>query len=218
MNVITLNPVNNEPRVDSLALAEQLHTKHKSTLELVDRYKSKFEELGRVAFKTRPFETNGGIQKQRVALLNEDQAYLLLTFSRNTQRVVGLKVELVKAFSRFRQHRQSDTDYLPYYHELHDQVKALADRAHQCGSDTPESVFHININRVINAAFGLASGQRQDLPGHLRAKVTAANIIAAELLEEAIANGYDHKAAYQHVKQGIMAFANSSVKRLEVAA
>ncbi|MDI1278808.1 Rha family transcriptional regulator [Methylobacter sp.] len=218
MNNIILHPIKNEARVDSLAMAEQLQLPHKNVLALVDKYKNQFEELGRVTFQTRPFKTNGGLQKQRVSLLNEDQSYLLLTFSRNTQRVVGLKVELVKAFSRFRRGQQAESDYLPFYHELHDSVKVLADHAHKAGSTTSERFFHININRLINDAFGLVSGQRPDLPGHLRAKVTAANIIAAELLEEAIANGYDHKAAYQHVKQGIMAFANSSVKRLEVAA
>lgn len=216
-NIITICPVKNEARVDSRVLAEHLGIQHKNVLELVEKHKLGFEEFGRVAFETRPFDTNGGKQKQRITLLNEDQSYLLLTFSRNTKRVVGLKVELVKVFSRFRRGQQAEADYLPFYHELHDSVKTLADRAHQAGSTTPERIFHININRLINDAFGLESGQRPDLPGHLRAKVTAANVIAGELLQEAIANGYDHKAAYQHVKCGILAFANAGVKHLEAA-
>jgi len=219
-NIITLCPVKNEARVDSRLLAGHLGIQHKNALELIDKHKNNFEELGRVAFQTRPFETNGGVQKQRIALLNEDQAYLLLTFSRNTPQVVDLKVELVKAFSRFRREQQTEADYLPYYHELHGQVKALADLAHQCGSTTSERLFHINIDRLINDAFSLESGQRHDLPGHLRAKVTAANVIAKELLEEAITNGDDHKAAYQQVKSGIIAFANAGtgIKRAKVAA
>ncbi|MDP3877160.1 MAG: hypothetical protein Q8Q50_09275 [Methylobacter sp.] len=160
----------------------------------------------------------GGGTPIRYAFLNEDQSYLLLTFSRNTKRVVGLKVELVKAFSRFRKHQQSEADYLPYYHELHDSVKALADLAHQSGSDAPERVFHININRLINDAFGLESGQRSGLSGHMRAKLTAANVIATELLEDAINKGDGHKAAYQHVKNGVQAFANTSVGRIGRAA
>lgn len=218
IQVIELSPVKNEARVDSRLLAERLDIQHKNVLALVDEYRTDFEELGRVAFETRTFSTNGGPQKQRVALLNEDQSYLLLTYSRNTPNVRALKVQLVKAFSRFRQHRQSEADYLPFYHELHDQVKALSDLAHQCGSNAPERVFHININKLINEAFGLKSGQRPDLPGQLRAKVTAANIIAKELLEEAIAMGYDHKAAHLHVKQGVQVFANAGVKHLEEAA
>jgi len=213
-NVIALTEKKHEARVDTRVLAEHLQNQHKNVLAMIDQYRSDFEELGTLAFETRK---SGGMPI-RFALLNEDQSYLLLSFSKNTKHVRGLKVGLVKAFSRFRQHRQSEADYLPFYHELHDQVKALADRAHQCGSNAPERVFHININKLINEAFGLKSGQRPDLPGHMRAKVTAANVIAKELLEEAIARGYDHKAAHLHVKQGVQAFANAGVRRMEMAA
>lgn len=218
-NVITLCPVKKEARVDSRVLAEHLGIQHKNALELIEKHKSGFEEFGVVAFQTRkPPKGSAGGRPETFALLNEDQAYLLLTFSRNTPRVVRLKVELVKAFGRFRREKQTEADYLPYYHELHDQVKVLADKAHEAGSTTPERMFHININRLINDAFGLETGQRPDLPGHLRAKVTAANVVAGELLEEAMANGYDHKAAYQHVKSGIHAFARAGVNCLGVAA
>jgi phage regulator Rha-like protein len=220
-NIITLTEKKHEARVDSLALADSLGIQHKNLLALVDANKKEFEEFGPLAFETRkgePLQHGGFARATRIALLNEDQSYFLLTLTRNTKRTKHLKVELVKAFSRFRKHQQSAEDYLPYYHELHDSVKVLANRAHQCGSIAPERVFHININKLINDAFGLESGHRPDLPGHLRAKVTAANVIATELLEEAIAKGYDHKAAYQHVRQGILTFANASAKRLELAA
>lgn len=213
-NVVTLCLIKNEARVDSRVLAEKLQIQHKNVLALVDQYRSDFEELGILAFQTRKSKRG---MPERFALLNEDQSYLLLAFSKNTKHVRGLKVELVKAFSRFRQHRQTEADYLPYYHELHDQVKTLADYAHQHGSTTPERVFHINFNKLINNAFGLESGQRPDLPGHLRAKVTAANVIAKKLLEEAITKSYDYKAAYLHVKNGILTFANAGVNRLEAA-
>ncbi|PPD44365.1 MAG: hypothetical protein CTY16_12030 [Methylobacter sp.] len=212
-NIITLCPVKNEARVDTRVLAEHLQIQHKNVLELLEKHKPSFEEFGTFAFQTRK---SGGMPT-RFVLLNEDQCYLLLTFSRNTKRVVGLKVELVKVFSRFRREKQTEADYLPFYHELHDQVKTLADRAHQEGSTTSERFFHVNINRLINDAFGLESGQRPDLPTHLRAKVTAANVIAKELLEEAITKGYHHKAAHQHVKHGILAFANAGVKLMEAA-
>lgn len=212
-NIITLCPVKTEARVDSRLLAEHLGIQHKAVIQLVDTHKTRFERLGTLPFKM----AKSGGKPTRYALLSEDQAYLLLAFSKNTDHVADLKVELVQAFSRFRQHRQTEADYLPFYHELHDQVKTLADRAHQAGSTTPERIFHVNINRAINDAFGLPSGQRPDLPGHLRAKVTAANVLALELLQEAIANGYDHKTAYRHVKQGIEAFAHAGVKRLEAA-
>lgn len=209
-NIIDLYPVKNEPRVDSRVLAEHLQNQHEAVIKLIDAYKEDFESVGVIRFEIgKPQKGTKGGRPERYALLNEDQSYLLLSFSRNTAHVRKLKVELVKAFGRFRREKQTEADYLPYYHELHDQVKALADLAHQGGSATPERLFHTNINRMINDAFGLESGHRHELAGHLRAKVTAAHVLAKELLEESIANGHDHKAAYQHVKSGIVAFAAS---------
>lgn len=46
----------------------------------------------------RPFETDGGVQTRRIALLNEQQATFLMTLMRNTERVVEFKCALVQAF------------------------------------------------------------------------------------------------------------------------
>lgn len=204
-NAITLTEKKHEPRVDSLVIADYLGIQHKNTLALIDDNKLEFGEFGRVAFETRTFETNGGNQKQRIALLNEDQSYFLLTLTRNTKRTKHLKVELVKAFSRFRKHQQTNEDYLPFYHELHDNVKALSDMAHQNGSQVKESLLHMNFNKLINKAFCLDAGQRPDLPPRLRAQVTAANVIAGDIVQRCNTAGLDHKVTYQKVKQAIFA-------------
>jgi phage regulator Rha-like protein len=204
-NVIAITEKKHEARVDSRVLAEHLGIQPKNALALIDANKPEFEEFGRVAFETRTIETKGGKQKQRIALLNEDQAYFLLTLTRNTERTKRLKVELVKAFSRFRQHQQVTSDYLPFYHELHDNVKALSAMAHQNGSTTDESLFHVNFNKLINKAFGLDAGQRSSLPPQLRAKVTASNVIAADLIQQCIAANVDHKTTFQRVKRAVCA-------------
>jgi len=125
-NIITLCPVKNEARVDSRVLAECLNNQHETAIKLVDTYKDDFESFGVVRFQIeKPRKRTKGGRPERYALLNEDQAYLLLAFSKNTKHVRSLKVELVKAFSRFRRGQQAEADYLPFYHELHDQVKSL---------------------------------------------------------------------------------------------
>jgi anti-repressor protein len=45
-----------------------------------------------------PFQTAGGVQQRDVAILNEQQATLLVTFMRNIGVVKDFKVRLVKAF------------------------------------------------------------------------------------------------------------------------
>ena len=81
--------------VTSETIAQGADLQHKNTLELINRHHLSLERFGQVAFETRPGYNNSQI---RVALLNEQQATLLMTFMRNTDRVVEFKVQLIEAF------------------------------------------------------------------------------------------------------------------------
>ncbi|MFI8608489.1 P63C domain-containing protein [Pseudomonas sp. NPDC077649] len=90
-----------EARVDSRLLADQLKTDHASTIKLIRKYLPDFHELGPIGFeiqKGKPLPQGGFAKATEFALLNEDQSYLLLAYSRNTKKVRALKVNLVKAF------------------------------------------------------------------------------------------------------------------------
>jgi phage regulator Rha-like protein len=155
-NIIALVEKKKAARVDSLLIAEHLQIQHKNILALIDDNKPIFEEFGRLAFETRkgePLPQGGFAKSTRYALLNEDQAYYLLTLTRNNERTKRLKAELIKAFSRFRRHRQTAEDYLPFYHELQEDIKALAVVARQNGSTTDGKRLYTNFNRLINSAF-----------------------------------------------------------------
>lgn len=208
MNAITLHPVKNEARVDSRLLAEHLGITHEAVLKTIDKNLSAFQEFSPLRFEIDVVKRKqGGGSPTRYALLDENQSYLLLTFSRNTKHVVSLKVELVKAFSRFRQHKQTTADYLPFYHELHDSLRELADQAQRNGSKADEKLLHINFNKLINKTFGLDAGQRSDLPPRLRIKITTANVMACEIIKQCIIANLDHKTTYRRVKQAIIALA-----------
>lgn len=100
---IAVTDYQGEPRVDSRLLAEQLGNKHKNSMALIERYLAKFEEFGVVPFQTeKPLVGTGGGRPERFALLNEDQAFFLLSLSRNTDRVVELKASLIMAFREAR--------------------------------------------------------------------------------------------------------------------
>ena len=85
-----------EARVDSRLIAGQLGNQHESSMKLLRSYREDFEELGILRFQIG--EITGRGQPEQFALLNEDQTYLLLAYSKNTKRVRSLKVRLVKAF------------------------------------------------------------------------------------------------------------------------
>ncbi|EJF85276.1 Rha family transcriptional regulator [Candidatus Bartonella washoeensis] len=82
----------------SLKIAEGVGHTHKTVIQLVRQNIEDFEEFGRVAFEMPPFGTKGGRQKRVVAILNEPQATLLMTYMRNNDMVRAFKKALVKAF------------------------------------------------------------------------------------------------------------------------
>jgi len=91
--------------VDSRLIAQDLEIEHRALLQTLDKYLEKIEaSFGTVAFEMREFKTKQGNRStERIAYLTEDQSTLLMTFSRNTERVVDCKIALVQAFSKAKQ-------------------------------------------------------------------------------------------------------------------
>lgn len=81
--------------VTSETIAQGAGVQHKNVLELINTHPLSLERFGQVAFETLPGYNNSQV---RLALLNEQQATLLMTFMRNSEKVIEFKVELVEAF------------------------------------------------------------------------------------------------------------------------
>ncbi|WIE65915.1 phage regulatory protein/antirepressor Ant [Curtobacterium sp. MCLR17_036] len=98
MNAVSIIDQDGTLVVSSETIAAGSGVQHKNVLELIHSNRFDFEEFGGVAFETRPFATAGGVQSRQVALLNEQQATLLMTYQRNTEQVRQFKKALVRAF------------------------------------------------------------------------------------------------------------------------
>lgn len=194
-----------EPRIDSRLIAKHLGRQHKTIMALVDRYKNHIKALGHMTFKKAcgEREQGGGTQLTYV-LLNEDQCYFLLNLSRNSERVVNLKLKLVLAFKEAR-HAQSihQAEYLPTYHQLHDVIARLA------GGSNNERFIHMNVNKAVNQAVGVKSGNRHNLAFPSKSVLAVAQMIA----RNAMASAGNHKDGYQSAKQALHGFN----KALEIA-
>lgn len=92
-----------ELRVSSLIMAQQTDRDHEPVLRLIRDNIIDFEAFGRVSFENGPFMTAGGMQQKSYALLNEQQATLLITYMRNNDVVRAFKVALIKEFYAMRQ-------------------------------------------------------------------------------------------------------------------
>jgi len=190
-NVLQLVATKNEPRIDTRILADNLGSRHRSVINLIKTHKSDFETFGKVRFQIASSTASKTGQAVRFALLNEDQCYLLLTYSRNNERTRVLKVKLVTAFATARREaQQRQTEYLPEYHRMHDQIKALA------GGSEHERHAHMNFNRLVNKVAGIEAGQRKAVP---IAMLTAVQHVASL----AMAGAADHTEGYARAKAAL---------------
>lgn len=196
---VALRVAHSEPCIDSRLLAHHLGIQHKNVIESIGKYADQFMSFGKVAFQTEPLPSG---QKEKFALLNEDQSFLLLSLSRNTDKVVCLKVKLVKAFGEARRNRDlTQVEYLPTYHALHDEIHTLA-----AGSEN-EKFVHMNLNKLVNKCAGIEAGQRDTAVLPTRSMLVTAQMIAAAAMRGAA----DHKEGYAKAKAalgGLEALAN----------
>ena len=195
---LTLTTANTETRIDTRLMALHLGNQHRHVMSLIEKYAQSFDAFGKVLFqKTSSLDSATG-QRERFALLNEDQAFFLLSLSRNSDRVVNLKVKLIQAFREARRAAdQRQVEYLPTYHQLHDLIHSLA-----CNSSN-EKFVHMNVNKLVNKAAGVGAGQRATLALFQQSMLIVAQAVAANALRGAT----DHHAGYERVKQSLQALA-----------
>jgi phage regulator Rha-like protein len=94
---------NGEAVTTTINIATGTENDHASVIKLVRTYQADLEEFGRVGFEIQPFDTAGGTQQREIAILNEPQATLLLTYMRNTDIVRQFKKALVRDFYEMKQ-------------------------------------------------------------------------------------------------------------------
>ena len=85
MNALVVMTDSGMPVTTTLAIADGTENDHASVIKLVRTYLADLEEFGGVGFEIQPFETPGGTQRREVAVLNEQQSTLLLTYMRNSE-------------------------------------------------------------------------------------------------------------------------------------
>ena len=185
-----------EARIDSRLLAQHLKKKrHQDLFELVKRYEVKLRTLGVLLFQTGKPEPGSGGRPERFALLNEDQAFFVLTLSRNTPTVVDLKLKLIQAFGEARRAAQMrGVEYLPTYHALHDAIHARA-----AGSPN-ERFVHINLNKLVNKTVGIEAGQRSSASFPQQSLLTVAQAVAAKVMQQAP----NHRTGFQQAKTALV--------------
>ncbi|WP_295353030.1 Rha family transcriptional regulator [uncultured Succinivibrio sp.] len=96
------------PVTTSEVIATALDKRATDVLELAKKYQESLSKFGLVPFKTEQVKRGFGTapQSKEVAILNEQQAYFLVTLMRNSEKVIKFKLALVKAFFEMREQIQ----------------------------------------------------------------------------------------------------------------
>lgn len=95
--------VHGEPLASSEVIAKGMKAQHASTIKLLRKHQPALERFGPIRFEIRLAGTRqGGGKPVEFAMLNEQQAALLISLMRNTARVVGFKSDLIAEFFRMR--------------------------------------------------------------------------------------------------------------------
>lgn len=93
---VQINLVNDEARVSTLIISENTNIKYESIRDLVNKYKEELLQFGNIP--TADLKSVVGKESKKLAMLNEQQSTLLITFLKNTKEVIHFKTNLVKAF------------------------------------------------------------------------------------------------------------------------
>ena len=128
-NIVFLEPnkIDSEPFTTSDVIAEFAGVNHHAIQQMISKYEKDLCEFGKVAFEMRPLPESRTKQSILVYHLNEQQATLLMTYLKNTEKVRAFKKELVRQFYAMRQEilkRQTGRAELkPIRRELTDVIK-----------------------------------------------------------------------------------------------
>lgn len=107
---------NGLPVTTSVIISHGIQLSHEPVIKLIRKYLDDLKTFGNVLFETESFKTAGGTQKREIAILNEPQTTLLLTFFKNTEIVRKFKVALVQKFYELR--NQLQAKYCPALNQL----------------------------------------------------------------------------------------------------
>lgn len=98
LNIITKNET---LVVDSRLIAQELGIEHRALMQTIKKYLDRLERKSPVTFEMEVVKRpQGGTYEVTYCYLNESQANLLMTFSRNTEQVLDCKEKLVYSFEK----------------------------------------------------------------------------------------------------------------------
>ena len=187
---------------------------HASVIKLVRSNINDLSEFGRVGFEIAPFETNGGMQDREIAILNEQQTTLLITYMRNNDEVREFKKKLVRDFFNMREalrQRQSNEwqqSRLKGKLQRRDETDAIAEYLLPLAkSQAPDGTYakrpsmaYVNYTKLIKSTLGVKWGSREELSWQYLNAVEAIERMICVTIKQQVEKGVPYKTIYNDCK------------------
>ena len=203
----------NDVFTNSKVIAEGTNVKHHAVQQIISKYESDFLEFGQVAFEMRPVRYSKGTNEEKIYLLNEEQATLLMTYMRNSEITRKFKKELVRQFysmRRFLLEKQSkqwtDTRLANKENRLKetDVIKMLVDYAQKQGS-THSDKLYVAYTKLAKA---VVRGKRDFVSVTDLNNITLVESIILQTIRIDMSAGMHYKDIYRDCKRRIESFAD----------
>ena len=216
MEIVSIK--DNEAFTDSRIIAVGTNNKHHSITAVIQKYLTDFEDFGKVRFKMEPLSSG---QKEKVYMLNQQQATLLMTYLRNSDITRKFKKELVRQFYLMQQfifERQSkhwletrEQGKLTRKAET-DVLKQLVDYAKEQGSQHSDKMY-VAYTKLANKICGIAG--RDNATAQQLSNLTVAENIILHCIQAGILQSKHYKDIYKDCKKRLEIF--KDIAYLEVA-
>lgn len=200
----------NDVFTNSKVIAEGTGNKHHSITAIVQKYETDFMEFGKVRFEMEPLPSG---QKEKIYLLNEEQATLLMTYLRNNEIVRKFKKELVRQFYAMRKfliEKQSqlwnDTRIANKENRLKetDVIKKLEEYAKEQGSENHRKLYMV----YTKLAKKVIGGKRDNLTASEINNLTLVESIILQTIQIDMSMGMHYKEIFKDCKDRIERFAD----------
>lgn len=153
-------------------LAQGLERDHKIVRDLIEKYKSDFEDFS--VLKKRKLRSTGG-RSANEYMMDEDQFMFLGTLLRNTKKVVAFKKAIVQQFKKCRkanealQHHKQQPEYQItrdagkiVRRQTTDVMQEFVEYAKSQGSKNADK-YYSNITRMLNGLLFIVEGKYKNL-------------------------------------------------------
>lgn len=202
----------NDVFTNSKVIAEGTNNQHSSIQRILTKYEEDFNEFGQLRFEIRPVKYSRGTNEEKIYLLNEEQATLLMTYLRNNEIVRKFKKNLVHQFYKMRKfliEKQSklwkETRIANKENRLKetDVIKLLEDYAKEQGSKNSDKLYMV----YTKLAKRIVGGKRDNVSVSELNNLTLVESIILQTIQIDMSMGMHYKDIYKDCNDRIKRFA-----------